>query len=304
MTADDMMCCASCGIAAIDDIKLKKCDGGCDLVKYCSDECQEKHREQHEGACKKRLAVLRDRDLFTQPDSCYDDCPICCLPLPIATSNSTKSSLMPCCSKRICDGCDIANIQREREAGLDPRCAFCREPVARSKEEGDKRVMKRIKKKCPVAMCNMGKKHYYQRDYGTALEYFTKAASLGHAESHYNLSCLYRKGEGVEKDAQKTVFHLEEAAIGGHPWARHNLGNVEADNGRFERAKRHFIIAANLGDHDSLKELKKLYADGHASKEDYAGALRAYQAAVDATKSSGRERAEEAVKNGEIIRCF
>jgi len=32
--------CACCGIAAVDDIKLKLCDGGCDLVKYCGDECQ------------------------------------------------------------------------------------------------------------------------------------------------------------------------------------------------------------------------------------------------------------------------
>jgi hypothetical protein len=38
--------------------------------------------------------------------------------------------------------------------------------------------------------------------------------------------------------------------------------------------------------------LKKLYSDGHASKEDYAGALRAYQAAVDATKSAEREKGE------------
>ena len=49
----------------------------------------------------------------------------------------------------------------------------------------------------------------------------------------------------------------------------------------------------DLGLHDSLKILMKLYADGHASKEDYAGALRAYQAAVDAMKSSEREKAKE-----------
>jgi TPR repeat protein len=64
------------------------------------------------------------------------------------------------------------------------------------------------------------------------------------------------------------------------------------DNGRYDRAKKHWIIAANLGDHDSLKCLKKLYADGHASKEDYASALRAYQAAVEETKSAEREEAE------------
>ena len=34
--------CAWCGIAAVDNITLEECDG-CDLVKYCSDKCQEGH---------------------------------------------------------------------------------------------------------------------------------------------------------------------------------------------------------------------------------------------------------------------
>src|SRR6056300_653516 len=115
---------------------------------------------------------------------------------------------------------------------------------------------------------------------------------------------MYRTGQGVEKDTKKQVFHLEEAAIGGHHMARHNLGCEEVDNGRYERARKHFIIAANLGWHDSLSNLKILYAVGHATKGDYADALRAYQAAVDETKSEERERAEKAIKNGEISFAF
>ena len=80
---------------------------------------------------------------------------------------------------------------------------------------------------------------------------------------------------------KKQVYHAEEAAIGGHTEARFNLGCYEFQNGSFNRARKHWIIAANLGYHDSLKCLKILYAKGHASKEDYASALRAYQAAVD-----------------------
>ena len=122
LAADDvMMRCASCGIAEVDDIKLKGCDGGCDLVKYCSDACQENYKEHHEEECKKRKAENRDRDLFTQPDiSHYGECPICCLPLSIDVS---KSNMMSCCSKCICDGCNYANQKREHEAGLEPRCA-------------------------------------------------------------------------------------------------------------------------------------------------------------------------------------
>ena len=300
-------CCASCGISQVDDVKLKKCDGGCDLVKYCSDECQGNHKEQHEEECKKRAGELRDRDLFEQPERSHlGDCPICCLPLSL---DGTKSSWMGCCSKLICNGCNYANQMRERKEGLKRRCAYCREPLPNTDEEFEKYRMERIKKNDPAAMCEVGKERYYEGDYKTALECLTQAAELGIAEAHYGLSVLYRDGEGVEKDEyimyregmgsggvekdeKKEIYHLEEAAIGGHPGARHNLGCFEARSGRFERAREHFIIASNLGDHDSLSYVKRLYAEGNASKEDYFDALRAYQVAVYATKSAERGKAE------------
>jgi hypothetical protein len=290
VVADDTICCASCGRPAVDDVKLKKCDGGCDLVKYCTIDCQDNHRSQHEEECVKRLAEIRDRDLFTMPDESHlGDCSICCLPLPL---NERKFGLMTCCSKSICLGCSYANKKREFEAGLKQRCAYCREPLPKAQEESDKSVMKRIKKNCPVAMTHMGTKCDGKGDHKSALKYYIKAAELGDADAHYNLSIMYREGEGVEKDMEKSVYHAEQAAIGGHPEARHYLGLKEASHGQFERARKHFIIAANLGYDDSLKGLRELYAIGHASKEDYAGALRAYQTAVKATKSAQREEAE------------
>jgi tetratricopeptide (TPR) repeat protein len=289
--SSDITCCASCGAAAIDDVELKDCDDGCGLVKYCSDNCQETNLPQHKAACQERLAESRDRDLFSQPDGSYlGECPICCLPMPI---DPTKFAFMGCCSKTICNGCDIANSKREREQGLQQRCPFCREPTPKSDDEGDKKVMKRIKENNdPAAMRFMGRNCIDEGDYETAFKYFTKAAELGEVGAHHNLAVMYINEEGVEKDAEKYTYHLEEAAIGGHPDARHTLGCKEGLNGRFERARKHWIIAANLGYHDSLNELRGLYADGHASKEDYAAALRAYQSAVDATKSAEREEAE------------
>jgi len=73
------MCCASCGIAEVDDITLKKCDA-CDLVivRYCGDTCQQDHLSQHDRACKERAAELRDEILFRQPESSHlGDCLIC-----------------------------------------------------------------------------------------------------------------------------------------------------------------------------------------------------------------------------------
>jgi TPR repeat protein len=164
--------------------------------------------------------------------------------------------------------------------------------VPNSDEERDKHIMKRMKKNCPVAIAEMGKRRYHEGDYETAFKYWSKAAALGDADAHYNLSVLYRKWQFVEKDEKKRIYHLEEAAIGGHVDARYNLANAEWRNGRFERARKHYIIAASLGFHESLNALQDLYAMGHARKEDYADALRAYQAAVDAAKSAEREQAE------------
>ena len=166
-----------------------------------------------------------------------------------------------------------------------------------------KDVMKRVKKNDPVAARLMGNKHYDEGDYENAFKYLTKAAELGDAHSHFELSTMYYEGNGVEKDKEKEDYHLEEAAIGGHAEARHDLGCAEAGtNRRFERARKHFIIAANLGYEGSLKMVKHLHTIGHASKQDYAAALRAYQAAVVSTKSAEREKAQEAIKNGEMRR--
>eukprot|EP00984_Skeletonema_dohrnii_P001170 scaffold359_cov83-Skeletonema_dohrnii-CCMP3373.AAC.1 len=59
---------------------------------------------------------------------------------------------------------------------------------------------------------------------------------------------------------------------------------------------KHWVIAAALGHDGSLDALKDSYEDGLVSKEDFAAALRAHQAAIEATKSPQREAAEKARK--------
>ena len=293
MRAEDdtytMMCCASCGVAGGDDIKLKKCTA-CHLVKYCSVKCQRDHRPKHKRECKKRAAALRDELLFKQPESsCFGDCPICCLPLPI---DLKKTILNTCCSKYICDGCYLANRKREVAGKLQQKCEFCRKAAPETKEEIIERLMKRVEANDPGAICQMGTIRYYEGDYKRAFEYCTRAAALGDVLAHFQLSCLYREGKGVDKDEKMELHHLIEAAISGHPMARHNLGCLEREKGRVDRAATHWIIAAKLGDDRSLEAVKDLYKAGYVSKDDFATALRGHQAAVDATKSPQREAAD------------
>jgi tetratricopeptide (TPR) repeat protein len=163
--------------------------------------------------------------------------------------------------------------------------------VAGSDEKVNKTLMKRVKANDPAAIFQLGVKCYNKGDNAGAVKYYTKAAALGDIHAHYNLSCSYRTGEGVEKDEKKEIYHLEEAAIGGHPSGSYNLGCIEEDRGNYERAAKHYIIAANLGHDKALDEVKKRFMGGDVSKEDYASSLRGHQAAVAATKSTQREEA-------------
>ena len=288
-------CCASCGITQGDGTTLMKCTA-CHLVRYCSDECEELHRPEHEETCKKRAAELRDELLFKQPESThFGDCPICCLPVSLDTK---KNIAYNCCSKSICKGCAVANwmgqFEMRREIFL---CPFCREPAPETEEERDKRRMKRIEANDPVAMRQEGMEQHCKGEYGGAFEYFTKASELGDLEAHFKLALAYQLGRGVEEDNGKSTYHMEEAAIGGHPHARYGLGLLEVKNGNIARAVKHWIIAATQGEHESIKTLMDTFKRGFVEKDELASALRAHKAAVDATKSPEREAAEEFYRN-------
>jgi len=289
----DTSCCASCGIAEVDDITLKEC-ADCDLVRYCSEECQKNHKPQHKEACKKRVAELRDELLFKQPESTHlGDCPICFLPLPLELSKSTMNQ---CCSKVVCNGCVHANQMREIEGKLKFKCPFCRQPL-QANDKADEMMMKRIEANDPKATREWGLEQYDKGDYSSAFEYCAKAAELGNVDAHAELADLYRNGRGVEKDEKKAMHHMEEAAIGGRPYARYELGCLEDDiaiGNNIERAVKHWIIAANQGSDESIKALMDVYKGGFVSKENLAAALRGQKAAVDETKSPQRDAAEKA----------
>ena len=282
-----MMCCASCGAAEGDDVKLKECDG-CDLVTYCSDACKEDHRPEHEAKCKERAAKkLRHEILFRQPESTHlGDCPICCVPLPM---DYDKSILYSCCSKYICSGCTHANRRRQHRENMQFTCPLCRQPAPATDEEFDKNLMKRVAANDPVALIKFGQKARDKGDYDGAIKYFTKAAELGDVEAYNELYMMYR--DHVENET-KEIYYLEEAAIRGHPYARHNLGNYAWKNDRWGRAIKHWIIGAKLGFDKSLEWVEDAHEDGLIGDETYAEVLRAYQAAVDATKSQQRDEAE------------
>ena len=96
--------CASCGKEGRNLNTWNRCN----MAKYCNAPCKKKHRSKHKKACERRVAELHDEALFKEHPP-RDDCPICFLPLPVDTSETTFNS---CCGKLICDGCIFARLRK------------------------------------------------------------------------------------------------------------------------------------------------------------------------------------------------
>ncbi|EJK55669.1 hypothetical protein THAOC_24573, partial [Thalassiosira oceanica] len=216
-----------------------------------------------------------------------DDCPICQLPLPL---DGRQSKFKVCCMTRVCDGCILAALKR----GMND-CPFCRAPRPKASQIVSM-VEKRVDAGDPVAMWHLGKQ-YADGSYGVtkdvtrAIELYERAAVLGTKHAFCSLGCLYHVGTDVEKDPAKTIQHWEAAAIKGDTLARCNLGNIEDKAGHYDIALQHYMIAAKMGHQDSLDNIKKMFVNGHASKADYAEALRGHHSAAEEMRSPDREEA-------------
>ena len=281
-----MSSCANCAKGEENGISLKRC-GACMSVKY-SDTCQKAHRLQHKNECELRAAELHEEALFKQPPK-REDCPICFLRLPYL---ATGRVYMSCCGKMVCSGC----IHAVKGMNSVAKCPFCRTPPATSDEEVMEREQSRIEVGDPVAMYNLG--YYYDegirglpQDHEKALELYHRAAELSHAGSYYNIGYMYYHGEGVESDKRKAYDYYEEAAMRGDEFARHNLGVSEQHAGNIDRALKHYMIAVEFGYPGSLKTIKQMYTHSYAAKDEYARALRAYQAYLDEIRSVQRDEA-------------
>ena len=236
---------------------------------------------------------ISDDEIFKQPPP-NEDCPICLLRLPLLASGSVYKS---CCGKMICFGCDYApvydNLGNEI---IEEKCPFCRSPTQDSDEEYNERLQKRVELDDAHAIFSLGC-YYREGDDGfpqddvKAFELFIRAGELGSSKAHCDVGYAYSNGRGVDIDEKKANHYYKLAAIGGNVNARYNLGVVEEKAGNWDRAIKHYMIAAGYGHNDSLKVIQELYTNGNATKEDYATALRAYQAYLAEIKSTQRDKA-------------
>ena len=286
--------CANCGKKGSDVINT--CNK-CKSVMYCNAACKKKHRHKYKKHCEEHLrlaaeqaAKLHDEKLFKQPPLPFDDCPICFLRMPSLISGSVY---MTCCGKVICYGCIHAVQTRTEKHSL---CAFCRTPNPNSNEDDIIRLEKRVKLGDALAMYNIGGKYFngddgFPQNYIKALELWHQAGELGYAPAYTNIGACYDYGLGVQIDKKKAQHYFELSAMAGNEVARNNLGVCERKAGNIVRAIKHFTIAAEGGEAESVKNIQNLFLNGYATKEDYTKALFAYQSYLREIRSAQRDEA-------------
>jgi len=288
--------CANCGKVEDDGISLKACTA-CKLVKYCNRDCQIAHRPQHKKKCKIRAKELHDEKLFKQPPP-REDCPICFVRLPEMITGRTY---MVCCGKNICNGCCHGYQSRATKEEHDV-CPFCRTPPPY--RDRLKQYNKRMELNDAQAICNLA--CYYkqgqcgglQRDHAKALELWQRAGELGCAVAYHSIGNVYHTGDSVAVDIKKAIHYWELAAMKGQIDARHNLGVDSREKGNIDRALKHLMIAVKDGSSYSLRSIKRMYENGHATKDVYNEALQYYQVYLGEIKSDQRDEAAAAYVNG------
>ena len=236
--------------------------------------------------------ILFDNALFKQPPQ-VEDCPICFLRLP---SLKLGKSYKLCCGKVLCSGCLHAPVFDNNGNTVENKCPFCRLPIITLDEDALESLKKRIEVGDAKAMNNLGRyydegKYGLPQDHAEALELYLRAGELGEAGAYNNISYAYFNGRGVARDEKKALHYWELAAMRGDVCARYILGIIEENRGNIDRALKHFMIAVEGGYADCLKIIKQFFMNGHATKDDYEKALRAYQAYLDEIRSDQRDAA-------------
>jgi TPR repeat protein len=137
-----------------------------------------------------------------------------------------------------------------------------------------------------------GNEHWrIKKDVDKAVELFCRAAELGSVRAHSILGYIFNGFGRVRKPNAKAKQFYEKAALKGCGHSRYILGNMDANSGSFDRAIKHWLMAASQGHIEAIDSMKKALAEGKATKDHYRQALQGYKQYLDEVKSNHRDRA-------------
>ena len=122
-----------------------------------------------------------------------------------------------------------------------------------------------------------------EKDDAKAAEWFQKGSDKGSAAAKYNLGKFHLDGRGGLSDAEKGLALMEEAASLGLPEAHKTLAEIyffEGSRGSFQKAAPHVKAAAANGDIGSINMLGVMKEKGYGMERDEKGAEKCFREAA------------------------
>ena len=77
--------------------------------------------------------------------------------------------------------------------------------------------------------------------------------------------------------------------MAGHEVARCNLGSIEGNSGKMERAVKHWTIAASAGHYKAMNSLQIEFKRGYVSRDTINSSLTAYNNSCAEMRSEARD---------------
>ena len=235
-------------------------------------------------------------------------CSICDAPYPIEAG---LILLKRCCGNCICRACNESTYYGELKRRIEDepniainlsldillKCPFCRQtpvpstiPVRESLEilvrRGNNEAMLQL-----AILCIDGE---LPHDEKRGVELHHLAARAGNMRACLQLGDKYYFGRTfddivIRKDLAKAKRLYTRGARMGDPRCLINLGAMRYKDGQDDYAQ-YFLKAASTGYQPALDEAKKGFIFKRVTKEEYATALRSFQAAVDKVNNEERKR--------------
>lgn len=136
-----------------------------------------------------------------------------------------------------------------------------------------------------------------EQDYSKAMEWYEKAADLGHYVAMQNIGDMFFKGKGVEKNYAKAFEWYEKSAELGDSTAMVWLGYMyykgQGVEQNYAKTIEWLEKAAELDDTTAMFLMGYIYYTGEGVGQDYAKALEWYEKAAELGDEDARERADE-----------
>ena len=113
-----------------------------------------------------------------------------------------------------------------------------------------------------MALMELGRMHFFAREYEQALPYLHKAVEAGNTEANMVLSDMYRKGLGVKVDEKASAEYCLTAAKLGDPNAQYNIGAMYMNGNGVDRNNNRGVEWLTKSSNSFLESAIKLYDAG------------------------------------------